>query len=80
MKYAFDGSNIKNPILYIEVKRSNQGFKIHVHDNGVGFPADFLEILDDDSLGFEIVTALVGQLGGTIDYFNNPGANIVLEF
>lgn len=80
IKYAFVDDSIKDPHLQIDVKKNNLGFIISVKDNGVGFPQDFLKVLNDDSLGFEIVTALVEQLNGTIDYFNNNGANIILEF
>ena len=80
IKYAFVHEDIDNPSIHIEVKKNNGGFRIEVNDNGVGFPADFLEILNDDSLGFEIVTSLVEQLNGTIHYFNNNGANIILKF
>lgn len=80
IKYAFVGRSIDNRVMEIEIKNIDTDLMIVIKDNGVGFPSDFLEILDDDSLGFEIVTSLVEQLNGTIKYFNDEGANIHIVF
>lgn len=79
IKHGF--KNIKNPKLHIVLTRNSENFQLLVEDNGVGLSEDF-SLDQPESLGLEIITALTGQIGGSIEYFNNPkgGASFKLSF
>jgi two-component sensor histidine kinase len=50
-----------------------------VADDGVGFPAD-ADFRATDSLGMQLVTALVNQLDGTITLDRTNGTTFVITF
>ena len=49
--------------------------KLTLRDNGLGFPEQM-----DEGLGYQLVTALTRQLGGTLERWNDNGANICIQF
>ncbi len=50
-----------------------------VADNGIGFPEN-IDFRSTESLGFQLVTALVDQLGGTIELTRDKGTTFVISF
>jgi two-component sensor histidine kinase len=54
-------------------------FTLTVSDNGIGIPED-LEIEDLDSLGMQLVTALVDQLDGELELKRNNGTEFTMGF
>ena len=52
---------------------------IDVKDNGVGFP-ECLDSQNTESLGLQLVTALVEQLDGTIELDRGEGISFTLKF
>lgn len=52
---------------------------IAVKDNGVGFP-ECLDSQNTESLGLQLVTALIEQLDGTIELDRGEGTSFTLKF
>jgi two-component sensor histidine kinase len=65
MKYAFpDG---KKGTIWVELHASpEQKFSLQVADDGIGLPADF-DLQSTRSLGLQLVSSLVSQLGGSLE-------------
>ncbi len=53
--------------------------ELAVADNGVGFPAD-LDYRQAKTFGLQLITALVNQLGGTLELENNDGTRFGVRF
>lgn len=88
LKYAFPEGNNSNEITinFISTKKTKDdiygtgfGFELTVMDNGIGFPDDF-DIEKSETLGFKIISTLVKQLKGTMDFKNDNGAVIIISF
>ncbi|GEC77950.1 sensor histidine kinase [Flavobacterium aquatile] len=78
IKYAFP--NNKNGIINISLKTSDkQNFFLIIHDNGVGFSADF-DPCDNPSLGMKLLYGLSDDINGKFQISNENGAKITLEF
>ena len=77
MKHAF--VNIKNPQIDISFSKNRNGFELEFKDNGVGLPEGF-SLVNLESLGVEIISALVEQLDAEITYENRDGAIFVISF
>ncbi len=73
IKYAFPESHTE-PTSKVEVTISeiNQHYNILVSDNGIGLPENF-DLDNQNSLGFEIILALVDQINGTINLKSASG-------
>ncbi len=77
-KYAFVGKD-KGKIM-INLKRlDEQSFQLEVIDNGVGIPDD-IDFEKVDSLGMKIVTKLVQQIEGNMNYSYDNGAKFIIKF
>lgn len=62
-----------------KVECENTGFVLTVKDNGVGMP-ESLDIQNSESLGLQLITTLVDQLGGKLDVKKDRGTEFVIEF
>ncbi|MFZ9028343.1 MAG: sensor histidine kinase [Crocinitomicaceae bacterium] len=72
-KHAFSSST-KNSVT---ISLLNEGglLKLRYNDNGAGYPEKVLNgIQNSDSFGIMIMKGLIGQLDGTIRFFNESGA------
>ena len=78
LKHAFpDG---RRGVLRIKLARAdNQKFLLVVKDTGVGFPEDF-DFRKTETLGMQIVTMLVDQIGGTVAMERNGGTEFRIIF
>ena len=77
LKHAFpDG---RAGAVTIALERANGAHALTVADNGIGFPAD-VDFQATDSLGMQLVVALVNQLGGTIELNRENGTAFVISF
>lgn len=82
IKYAFPGSrSIPEPKVQVQITEINQDYNILVSDNGIGLPKGF-SLTSQNSLGFEIILALVDQISGAIDLKTNEGngTSITIKF
>ena len=78
LKYAFPDCTAGE--IYIGLHRDDgDGVTLTVSDNGVGLPKG-VDFWDSESLGFQIVKLLTGQLGGTLLLHCNAGTEFKLRF
>lgn len=76
-KYGFEHN--PEPKLSIWLEKRNSLFWLKVKDNGPGFNRNH-DFSNTESLGREIVDALVEQLNGELKVYNDNGANIEITF
>ena len=57
----------------------NLAFVLSVKDNGVGMPENF-DIQNSESLGLQLITTLVDQLGGKLEVKDDKGTEFIIEF
>lgn len=77
IKHAY--SDVLEPSINIVVKGVEPEYEITLRDNGVGLPEDF-NFESNDSLGMEIIDALIGQINAQIHAENRNGACFVISF
>ncbi|UCF31082.1 MAG: PAS domain S-box protein [bacterium] len=78
LKHAFpDGSKGVVSIEFHQVDR--QCYHLVISDNGSGFPED-VDFRNTNTLGLQLVTILVDQLGGTIDLDRDGGTTFRISF
>jgi PAS domain S-box-containing protein len=77
IKYAFPDS--QNGIINVELKRINSHVKLTVEDNGIGIRKDF-DINKIKSVGLNLVSLMVKQLDGKIQFISENGTKIIIEF
>ncbi|MGF7118314.1 sensor histidine kinase [Methanobacterium oryzae] len=81
IKHAFltsEGLKERYKMNIILSKHDNM-LKIVVSDNGVGFPEN-IDFQNTESLGLQLVKALVNQLNGKIELERNNGTKFTLKF
>ncbi|NOQ73184.1 MAG: hypothetical protein GQ574_14350 [Crocinitomix sp.] len=82
IKYAFPKNHPQNDtLIQAIISESNDSYTMTVSDNGVGLPKDF-SLSEQNSIGFEIILALVDQIDGTIDLKTEvgKGTSISIKF
>ncbi|MGB9938505.1 PAS domain S-box protein [Methanosarcina sp.] len=57
----------------------NTGFVLTVKDNGVGMP-ESLDIQNSETLGLQLITTLVNQLGGKLEVKRDRGTEFTIKF
>ena len=77
LKHAFPTGGIGE--VTIGLQHADGSFTMTVADDGVGYPAD-ADFRMTRSLGMQLVTALVGQLNGTIEMSRGNGTSFVISF
>ncbi len=77
VKHAFEETD--KPEINISFFKTANEFELQFSDNGKGLPKDF-SLSQSESLGIEIVTALIEQIDAKIDYHNDNGANFKIRF
>jgi two-component sensor histidine kinase len=77
-KYAFPEGRKGN--ISIKVQKTNNFVEIIVADDGVGIKPE-IDVKNTESLGLQLVTSLVDQLGGELTHRNIfPGTEIKFNF
>ncbi|KJU84501.1 sensory transduction histidine kinase [Candidatus Magnetobacterium bavaricum] len=76
-KYAFP--NNRKGIISIHFIKADQTYTLTIKDNGVGLPEGF-DYQKSDTLGLQLVTALTGQLDGTLQIKSEDGMETVVMF
>ena len=78
LKHAFP--NGRNGEVAIELHPiDGDGYFLRVRDNGVGFP-EGLDFRRTGTLGMQIISTLVSQIDGRLDFQSQNGTSFVLEF
>lgn len=75
LKYAFPGK--QDGKIFLILKHDSEIVSITVGDNGIGLSEDF-DMENTNTLGLQLVTTLVDQLGGTMERL--PGAGTAFKF
>ncbi len=65
--------------ITIRLKHEGDTLQLTVMDNGIGFPPD-MDIEDLDSLGMQLVASLTEQIGGTLEWSGENGAEFHISF
>ncbi|NBF40624.1 MAG: hypothetical protein GVY14_09430 [Spirochaetes bacterium] len=79
MKHGFQaGEDARFAISLSEIADDEQHV-LEVANTGVTFPPD-VELDNPSTLGFRLVSALVGQLKGTIELLRTPSAQFTIRF
>jgi len=76
-KHAFIGRN--SGTITISLSKEDTKYKLMIHDNGNGLPADFNPKMLH-SIGFDLIQGLSRQLEGTFDWKNENGTTITIIF
>ncbi|KGO80717.1 two-component sensor histidine kinase [Flavobacterium cauense R2A-7] len=76
-KHAFIGRN--HGTITINLSKEDAIYKLTIHDNGNGLPADF-NPKTLHSIGFDLIQGLSRQLEGTFDWKNENGTTITIIF
>jgi PAS domain S-box-containing protein len=78
LKHAFPGERRGTISLSFKQLKSKD-FLLTVSDDGVGIPED-VDITSTNTLGMQLVTVLVGQLGGTLKVKRRNGIRFTIRF
>ncbi|WP_027419555.1 sensor histidine kinase [Crocinitomix catalasitica] len=77
VKHAF--KETKNPKVYLTLTRDSNSLELTYTDNGSGLPDNF-DLTVADSLGMEIISALIDQIDASIEFKNENGACFKINF
>ncbi len=79
MKHAFNNSKKNKEIRILLQEKDYEQLILAVTDNGVGFP-EIVNIDSLDTLGLQLVSMLVKQLGGTYSIYSERGTKVEIVF
>ena len=77
MKYAFVGRSTGG--ITIQLVSSDDNLRLSVKDDGVGLPEEF-NIEESNSLGLQLVSALVSQIRGELNIETGEQTNFTISF
>ena len=72
-------SEVEKGIIKIDFHRVHNDYALRVQDDGIGLAEDF-SVANTDTLGLQLVTALVQQLGGEVSLDRSGGTTILISF
>jgi two-component sensor histidine kinase len=78
LKHAFP-ENMKGEVIVALIENDKNAFELTVRDNGIGIP-DSIDVRAADTLGINLVTALVNQLQGTLEMKREQGTEFHIIF
>ena len=78
LKHAFPGKR-KGTISLSFRQMKNKNYLLTVSDDGVGMPKS-VDIHKTATLGMQLITVLVGQLGGTLKVQRKEGTSFTIKF
>jgi len=78
LKHAFPG-NRKGSVRVTFREESEKQYYLEIADDGVGMPTD-LDINNTTSLGMQLITIIVGQLGGSLEVTSDGGTVFRITF
>lgn len=77
MKYAWDTKDTKEKMISLQVKETQGELLFHYADNGQGMKNE----IHNGSMGMSLIRSFVKrQLNGTLEMFNDEGANAIIKF
>jgi PAS domain S-box-containing protein len=76
LKYAFPD---KRGEISIKMSTDDQNYTLRIQDNGIGLPVNF-DIKKSETLGFQLIMALIQQLGGSSTIGTQAGTEFAIVF
>ena len=76
LKYAFPQGEGE---ITLKLHRKLEGFDLQISDNGVGMPEE-IDFTTTESLGLQLVSALVNQLDGSVELRRDNGTCYRINF
>ncbi|MGB7292053.1 MAG: ATP-binding protein [Thermodesulfobacteriota bacterium] len=76
LKHAFPD---KRGEISIRTSTDDQNCTLRIKDNGIGLPEKF-DIKKSETLGFQLIAALIQQLGGLISVATQAGTEFTIVF
>jgi len=78
LKYAFQAG--ESGEISIRLKEAaDQHFTLHIHDNGIGLPAN-LRAVSNNTLGITLMTGLSEDIGARFEMRSEQGTKIDIDF
>jgi two-component sensor histidine kinase len=77
LKYAFQGRD--EGVIQLSLSEMNDTILLSIKDDGVGLPKDF-NYEKTNSLGIQLVYALIEQLDATMDIRREEGTEFKISF
>jgi two-component sensor histidine kinase len=66
-------------MVHVTVRRTADGVRMVVHDNGIGLPDGF-DPVKCTTMGLKLVTGLARKLGGTLKFTSSNGCHVQADF
>ncbi len=82
LKYAFSGRNEGKVHIGVHCEEKEDGgeeVRLRIFDNGIGLPEGY-KVGESDSLGLQLVSSLLDQLGGEISLKRDNGTEYLITF
>ncbi len=76
LKHAFPDNRGE---ISIKTSTDDHNYTLRIKDNGIGLPEKF-DIKKSETLGFQLITALIQQLGGYITVARQTGTEFTIVF
>lgn len=77
LKHAF--KNRKEGHIKLDFSKKGENFELVVQDDGIGLPPE-IDLINSNTLGLQLVGALVDQLNGTINISRKNGTQFTIKF
>ena len=78
LRHAFPGD--RSGTIAVSMRETpDHSIRLSVRDDGIGLPAD-VDVENADSLGFQLVTTLAGQLSASLEVRREGGTEFVIVF
>jgi two-component sensor histidine kinase len=78
LKYAFHGRSEGRIVIEFS-KQSEEKLKLIIRDDGIGLPEN-LDVENAESLGLQLVTTLITQIGGELEIVVSKGTSFNILF
>jgi two-component sensor histidine kinase len=78
LKYAFHGRSEGRIVIEFS-KQSEEKLKLIIRDDGIGLPEN-LDVENAESLGLQLVTTLITQIGGELEIVVSNGTSFNILF
>jgi two-component sensor histidine kinase len=77
IQHAFPGGRTGS--IEVDMRPNGANTAVTLRDDGIGLAVGF-DFMNSQTLGFQLVTKLVGQLKGSIDQLAGPGTAFLIQF
>lgn len=79
IKYAFPDDQVTQPVVDLQLNKTEDGYEFTVADNGIGLPCNF-NPSESETLGMQLTSSLVEQLEGELKIDTSNGVKFTIHF